>query len=226
MKTIILGQKIENIYDVNHNWKTINDENGNFKTVYTAKPTLNKTSIIKEWVEICSHNGEPKYNSTSSFKGLFAQPELNISENETVQIKEQIFRADLDEMHVRTNKIVEEIDVDEQEARATLSEQIRAFNAMMITSNDKLQSYCDVHKLSYEDTDAIELFSIVFPDQLYEINEGVITPKEEKNTGCIYVSSNSWITEPSVTWLTGTTGTISDTISDANVTISNTNKKE
>jgi hypothetical protein len=198
MKTIILGQKIENIYDVNHNWKTINDENGNLKTVYTAKPTLNKTSIIKEWVEICSHHGEPRYNSTSSlFGSLLTQPQLNISENETIQIKEQIFRADLNEMHLRTNKIVEEIDVDEQEARATLSEQIRAFNAMMITSNDKLQSYCDVHKLSYEDTDAIELFSIVFPNQCYEIKDGIIAPKNVNmyvSSACLTAEQANWCT--------------------------------
>ena len=196
MKTIVLGQKIENIYEVNHNWKTINDENGNLKTVYTAKPTLNKTSIIKEWVKICSYNGEPRYNSTSSlFGGLFTQPQFNISENETIQIKEQIFRADLNEMHLRTNKIVEEIDVDEQEARATLSEQIRAFNAMMITSNDKLQSYCDVHKLSYEDTDAIELFNIVFPNQCYEIKDGVIAPKNVNmyvSSACLTAEQGNW----------------------------------
>ena len=201
MKTIILGQKIENIYDVNHNWKTIKDENGNLKTVYTAKPTLNKTSIIKEWVKICSYHGEPRYNSTSSlFGGLLTQPQLNISENETIQIKEQIFRADLNEMHLRTNKILEEIDVDEQEARATLLEQIRAFNAMMITSNDKLQSYCDVHKLSYEDTDAIELFNIVFPNQCYEIKDGVIAPKNVN----MYVSS-ACLTAEQANWCTTTT---------------------
>ena len=199
MKTVILGQKIENVYGVNHNWKSVDDGNGNLRTVYTARPTLNKISTIKEWVKICSYNGEPRYNSTSSlFGGLLTQSQLNISENETVQIKEQIFRADLNEMHLKTNKIVEEIDVDEQEARATLSEQIRAFNAMMITSNDKLQSYCDVHKLSYEDTDAIELFNIVFPNQCYEIKDGVIAPKNEAQ---VYVSS-AYLSDEQTKWCT------------------------
>ena len=50
----------------------------------------------------------------------------------------------------------------------------------MITSNEKLKSYCDVHKLSYEDTDAIELFGIVFPDEKYEIVDGVMKVKERK----------------------------------------------
>ena len=196
MKTIILGQKIENVYTVNLNFETIEDENGKVKTIYTAKPTLKKTSTIKEWVKICSYTGEPRYNSTTSLFGYsLTQPQLNISEDETVQIKEQIFRADLNEMHLRTNKIVKEIDMFKEEALATLSEQIRAFNAMMITSNDKLQSYCDVHKLSYEDTDAIELFNIVFPNQCYEIKDGVIAPKNVNmyvSSACLTAEQGNW----------------------------------
>lgn len=53
-----------------------------------------------------------------------------------------------------------------------LSNHIKEFNKMMIESNDKLKAYCDLHKLSYEDTDCIELFKLVFPDKLYIIRDG------------------------------------------------------
>jgi hypothetical protein len=188
MRTAILGKKIENIYGVNYNQKQIEDENG-FKTVYTAKPTLHKESVVKEWVEVCSYEGEPRYNSKKvGWLGIIEpNNELNISKYETVMVENEVFRADLNEMHLKTDKIVEEIDVDENMARINLSDHIRAFNSMMITSNEKLKSYCDIHKLSYQDTDAIELFDLVFPGEKYEIVDGVMKVKEKAKV--VYLSS-------------------------------------
>lgn len=182
MRTVILGKKIENLYGVNNKQKTIDDGNGLPKAIYTAKPTLNKVSMIKEWVEICSYDGEPRYNSErgDTFFAFNSKRRMNISESEDVAICQEVFRADLNEMHLRTDKVVEEIDIDKWEADANLSEQIVAFNEAMITSNEKLKSYCDVHKLSYGYTDAIELFNIVFPDEEYEIVDGVMKVKKTK----------------------------------------------
>ncbi len=182
MKTKVFGKKIENIYGVDHKWKTIKDENGEDKTVYTDKPTLTRESKVKEWVELCSYKGEPRYNSTrmpryDSTRMDYMYNAINISENETVVIEEEIFRADLNEMHLHTNKVVETIEVDKEDMVDTCKCQIRAFNKMMIESNSKLMAYCDLHKLVYEDTDAIELFKLVFPNEEYVIEDGAMKVK-------------------------------------------------
>ena len=179
MRTVVLGKKIANIYDVNRNWKSIECEGGNTKTVYTDRPTLTKTPCIKEWVEIFSYDGEPRYNIDMSLYSFCNGHKFNISEDETVVVTNGIFRADLNEMHLQTNKVVEEVDINKSESEEFLSEQIHAFNSMMITSNEKLKTYCDIHSLNYGDTDAIELFKIVFPDEQYEIIDGVMMAKNK-----------------------------------------------
>lgn len=187
MRTVILGKKVENVYEVNHNWKTIDDGNGGVKTVYTDKPTLVMTPHIKEWAEICSYDGDPRYNSNKGyiFSSLGCVYQMNISEDEAVSVGKEIFRADLNEMHLETDKILEEIDINKKESEEILAEQIRAFNSMMITSNEKLKAYCDVHKLSYGGTDAIELFKIVYPGKQYKIENGVMSVSGQY----VYVSS-------------------------------------
>ena len=172
MKTRLFGKKIENIYDVDHKQKEIKDENGDFKTVYTGKPTITKETKVKEWSELCSYDGEPRYNL--NLFDFYGYKKCNISEDEMVSIEDEIFRADLNEMHLHTNKIVEERDVDKEDAMSILDGQIKAFNKMMIESNDRLMTYCDLHKLSYEDTDCIELFKLVFPNDEYVIKDGVM----------------------------------------------------
>ncbi len=206
MKTVILGKKIENYYEVNHHWKDVEDGKGGLITVYADKPTIIKTPKIKEWAEICSYDGVPRYNSDKRYAFVsYNNYQINISEDETVTVSEEIFRADLNEMHLRTNKVLEEIDIDKENAEIILSEQIHAFNAAMITSNEKLKSYCDIHKLSYEDTDVIELFAIVFPGEKYEIVDGVMKVKEYLEVCCSSVC-NSWVNTNTAT-ITGAIGT-------------------
>lgn len=201
MRTVILGKKIENVYEVNHNWKTIDDGNGEVRTVYTSKPTLVMTPHIKEWTEICSYDGEPRYNSNKGhiFAALGGVYQINISEDEAVSVGKEIFRADLNEMHLETDKVLEEVDINKEESEEILSEHIRAFNSMMITSNEKLKAYCDVHNLAYEDTDVIELFKIVFPDEKYEIVDGVMKVQEVKYPEIrITTTNNVWDSTTSV----------------------------
>ena len=184
MKTVVLGQIIENVYEVDHKWKEIIDSNGKLKTVYTAKPTITKNRNTKEWKEICSFKGEPRYNNQHDYFKLKVAyvggnyVELNISETETVTVHEEIFRADLNELHLHTGKVIKETDVNKEEALSTVETQIKAFNKMMIESNSQLMAYCNLHKLSYEDTDCIELFKLVFPGKEYEIIDGVMKVKE------------------------------------------------
>ena len=190
MITRVFGKKIENVYDVIYNTKQVEDNDGNMKTVYTAKPQINKVRKVKEWSELCSYEGEPRYNSGSSI--VFGYHDINISENEAVAIEEEIFRADLNEMHLHTNKVVEEKDINKEDALSILEAQIKAFNKMMIESNNKLMSYCNLHKLSYEDTDCIELFKLVFPDDEYVIENGVMKVKEKPQitTSSLYVDGS------------------------------------
>ena len=196
MITRVFGKKIENYYDIDHKWEQIKDNNGDFKTIYTDKPTIIKETKVKEWTELCSYEGEPRYNSHIGF-ALYNN--INISENETVTIEREIFRADLNEMHLHTNKIVEEVDVNKYDALSILDGQIKAFNKMMIESNNRLMAYCDLHKLPYEDTDCIELFKLVFPDDEYVIENGVMKVSEKlkitSDSGSVYVDNNGRIVD-------------------------------
>lgn len=202
MKTKVFGKKIENIYGVDHKWKSIKDENGEDKTVYTDKPTLTRESKVREWIELCSYKGEPKYNSTRMY---YMYNTLNISEEEILMIEEEIFRADLNEMHLHTNKVVETIEVNKEDMVDTCKCQIKAFNKMMIESNNRLMAYCDLHKLVYEDTDAIELFKLVFPDEEYVIEDGVMKVKPKAKV--VYADANLYgsLCIDNATVLSGTT---------------------
>lgn len=189
MKTRVFGKKIENIYDVDYKWKEVKDSSGETKIVYTDKPIITKESKVKEWVELCSYEGEPRYNS---YRAYFSYNTINISEDACLTIEEEIFRADLNEVHMHTNKVVETINTKKEEAISLCEEQIKAFNKMMIESNNKLMSYCDLHKLAYEDTDCIELFKLVFPNEEYVIEDGVMKVKEniKKADSVLYTTSN------------------------------------
>ena len=188
-RVVVLGKKIENIYSVDSKKTEVKDDNNGFKIVYTDKPCLVKQSEVKEWVEICSYKGEPRYNIAEAHPfSLYSSRMtncLNISEDEVVTVKAEIFRADLNEIHIRTDKVVEEVDFEKESSKMILSDEVRAFNEMMITSNDKLKSYCDIHKLSYGNTDAIELFKIVYPGEQYKIENGVMSVSGQY----VYVSS-------------------------------------
>ena len=197
MRTVILGKVIENVYDVDYKWTQIKDEEGEMKTVYTDKPVVVKKEGIKEWKELCSYDGRPMYNSKLAAIAYFSLGHtINISENEEVMIDSEIFRADKCEMQLRTNKVVDTIETNKDVAEAICNEQIKAFNKMMIESNEQLKAYCDLHKLVYEETDCIDLFKLVFPNKRYEIIDGVMKVRE-KNDG-FYISTadfkDSWAT--------------------------------
>ena len=166
MKTKVFGKKIENNYIIEPNQKMIKDENNCDKLVFTAKPTIIKKSNLVEWVELHSFDGEPRYNNYGTninWIGGYNYNQINLSKDETVKIEEEIFRADLNELHLHTDKIVEENDYEKEYAESEYKTLIGEFNTQMIESNDKLKSYCEVHKLNPEETDCIELFNIVFP---------------------------------------------------------------
>lgn len=195
MKTKVFGKKIENNYIIEPNQKMIKDENNCDKLVFTAKPTIIKESNLVEWVELHGFDGEPRYNNYGMnivWVGSYLN-HINLSEDEEVGIEKEIFRADLNEVHLYTNKVVEENDWDKEYQEAGYKTLIGEFNTQMIESNDKLKSYCEVHKLNPEETDCIELFNIVFPNQNYVIQDGVMKVQDICTFYCNCSDSNNTV---------------------------------
>lgn len=210
MKSVVLGKVIEKTYFVEPNTETITID-GEEKVVYKAKPVMKEESKIKEWREICHFDGEPRYNS-----GYWTYSKtLNISENEEVCIDKEIFRADLNVLHLKSNKVVEEIEVDKKEANAELEEHIANFNEMMIESNKLMQDYCDLHHLAHWDSDCEVVFSLVYPGKKYMIKDGKMEC-EVKNT--ISIDTNCVnVYDSSAVKVNTCIGTISDCISATTV---------
>ena len=172
MKTVVLGKKIKNIYELNKNQKQIIGDSGEPQTVYIGKPFIKVKKETSEYVELCRFKGKPRYNKP---RNLFSYSHrINISKDETILIEEEIFRADLNVLELYTDKVVETIDENKTEAESELEQEVKSFNRTMIESNNKLKSYCDIHKLSYEDTDCFELFQLVYPGNAYIIEKGIM----------------------------------------------------
>lgn len=170
MKTVVLGKKIKNTYELNKNQKQIIGDNGEPQTVYIGKPFIKVKNETSEYVELCRFKGSPRYNKSRS---LFSyNHRINISKDDTVFIEEEIFRADLNVLELYTDKVVETIDENKKETEYELEQEVKSFNRTMIESNNKLKSYCDIHKLSYEDTDCTELVKLVFPNNPYMYSDG------------------------------------------------------
>lgn len=176
MKTIIKGQIVNNEYSVNENTKIIKDGNGKEKEIFIGKPELHVELGETEWEKILEFEGEPYYNQ--SFGNSIGS--LNISENETVLITEQIFRADLNEIHLKTNKVIKENNKNKSDSEVKLEECIKRFNKEMIESNDKMKDYCEVHNLNPSNTDCIKLFNIVYPNREYDIVDGKMICKNDR----------------------------------------------
>lgn len=179
MKTKVLGQVITNKYSVDNKRKEIKDSNSESKMIYEAKPELKKESEIK-WADICEFEGEPRYNSKRLVWNSIASTSIgfsttiSISENEEVSIDEEIFRADLNELHLHTSKVLKETDLNKDEMEITLENEMKLFNKEMIEADEKLKSYCVLHKLNPEETDCIELFKLVYSTNGCAVVNGVL----------------------------------------------------
>ena len=181
MHSVVLGKVTENNYYVDTKTKTIVDDIGEEKIVYIGKPTLIQSPRIKEWKEICRFKGESKYNRNYYQYEFVPSYCLNISENESVKIEKEIFRADLNELHLHSDKVLEEIDIDKEEIEQEHKIHIKAFNKMMIESNKSMKDYCDLHGLDYENADCETVFSLVYPEKEYEIKDGKMICKSRCN---------------------------------------------
>lgn len=156
----IQGQNIEHIYSVEYKR---NDKDGKL----TEKPRLNITNKIKyENLKRADNHknlivyGEIGRNKKNDLLSLYTHV-INVSEEESVTVLEEIFRADLNAYIVHTNKIVSEKDIFKEESTEFFNKLISEYNEMKISEDKELSTYCKVHKLIPSDTDYDELVSIV-----------------------------------------------------------------
>lgn len=120
---------------------------------------------------ILEYEGTPQYEG-ELFKSFY------ISEDEEVKIIKKYFRADLGAWIVETDKVLSEKHIGEKKCKQELAKVIKEYNKQKIESCDYLKTYCDIHKLSYEDTDYEELKDIV---------------DKPKNYGCFKADNDEWL---------------------------------
>lgn len=180
MITRIKGKDITNFYSVKTNKTTKTVSDNELKTIYTARPELVKEAKV-EWKEICSFEGEMSYDETYNYYFTLSSKTIHISEDEKVNVDKVVFRADLNEKHAFTDKVLCELDDPESkfDAEMLFNEELADFNEAMINSNDAMLAYCKLHKLLPEGTDCIELFKLVYPGETYEIVDGKMKKKDK-----------------------------------------------
>lgn len=166
----IQGRHVEHVYSVKY-------ERDEKTGKLVKKPKLDITDRFKYETLKREDNhedfivyGEIGSNTSNKFLGLYSRPSINISEDETVDVIDKIYRADLNAYIIHTDKVMSEKDVDKEESDALLEKLMREFNEMKIYEDDELSTYCRVHKLVPADTDYDELKSIV-KKSLYGLEE-------------------------------------------------------
>lgn len=187
--TKVFGKDITWEYEIDWKLKEIKTDEG-YEMVYTGKPTVEKKKKECNWVEICSFSGEPylinRYISVWDTYGK--SPVINISEDEEVRVEDKKFRADLNEVHLFTDKVVNETYLNSEPTEDYL---LGEFNKQMIESNDKLKDYCNIHTLSPLVTDCIKLFKLVYGHDNYEIVDGKM---KERSNYTVIKADNSYLT--------------------------------
>lgn len=178
--TRVFGEDITYRYFVD--WKQKESES---KTVFTDRPCIT-TEITQNKEEICNFSGEPYFRSASAWN---TWDYIYISEDEKIRVARTTFRADLNEIHLFTDKVMNENHLNKEDAEDELNSALECFNKQMIESNEKLKDYCDIHGLNYLEVDCIKLFKLVYGHDNYEIVDGKM--QERKNYTVIKADSCS-----------------------------------
>ena len=179
MKTVVKKKLIDQVYEMNENSKL--DKDG--KLIFIRKPRIDSKKETVGYLDICSFDGDFRYNSRNyvSWGGITLdhQNKINISEDKEVIVEKEIFRADLNELHLITSeeKIIysNKVEMEDQ-----LIDLMKKFNKQMIESDEKLLAYCKLHKLNIEEVDTDELFKLVYPDNTYKIIDGKLVVEKNK----------------------------------------------
>lgn len=165
MKTVVQGKKITNKWSVDTG-KEKRIINGEEREIFVKKPSLTKEEEI-EWADICEYDERPQYSYNNP---LSLVRSIDLSENESVCVEEEIFRADLVEYLQRVNKVIEEIDENKEESETELQMLVAEFNKTAIENNMEMLNYCKLHKLTPGETDAEELYKLLHPDESFRFN--------------------------------------------------------
>lgn len=155
MKTIVMGKKVTNNYDV----VVKRGEDNKF----TERPYLSRDIPDIKWEEICEYDGEPQKEYVP-FYGY----EIYISEDEYVLVAEQKFRADLGNWYQYTNKVLDVDENNKPECEYELTKLLKEYNKQMIEDDERAKAYCDLHKLDYEESDYDEIIKIIGKDENYK----------------------------------------------------------
>lgn len=170
MKTIFQAKEVTNLYSVEYDIYETDKA-----VVYNSKPTLEKKQEVK-WVDLYEFNEEVQlqYDMFNNKQYVY------ISETEKVYVVEKFMRLDIGAYVIRLDKVyVENEDIFKRDAEFDLKHKVKDFNKQMIESNERLLSYCNLHKLNIEDIDLDELIKLVYNKYKYSIKEGKLVVEDD-----------------------------------------------
>ena len=185
MITRVMGRATETYWRVEPHTHIVGAGNDATRYVFDAKPEIVKDIIELDPVEICQYEGGP---CVSSYELLFTNPKINIGDEE-VNVKKDIFYADLSEWKQFVDKVVSNVDYYKEEVELDYADLIAQYNEQMIKTDEKLQAYCDLHHLNPAETDVDELRKIVYGNYITLTgNETMTVTSETVITGSPMVS--------------------------------------
>lgn len=175
MQTVLLGKVVKKKYEAVRNCEERMID-GELVNVFISVPELKVEETVDEWREFCRYDGEPRFSTYRSINPwtirVFDDVKTFIYKGEKIHSKNEIFHADLNEVHLETDKVLETIEENKEIAESLHSTDMYFFNVEMIKSNEALKAYCDLHKLDYGSTDCLQLFKIVYPNKEWKLVDG------------------------------------------------------
>lgn len=194
MRTKLLGKNIKRKWFVETHVVNKEASKCDDKVTYTfdGVPELKNDETCTNEV-FMEYKGEPCFNH-KKWGGLVdimnismsdSIGQMNISENETVNVFDKIFRADEGNYWLYTDKILSEEDQNKSELENNYKNWMSIFNRTMIEQDEKLKDRCDLYNLSYEKTDAVKLFKEVYGCE----NVKIENDKLVKDTALFYPST-------------------------------------
>lgn len=171
MKYVVLGKKVYKSWELKDH-KKITIENNKRIDEYCGKPELIEKTDVIGYDEILRFEGVLEYNTSNLCPSMYRK--INISEDEEVAIEKKIFRADLNETYLYTDKVVEETSDNEEDAKNALRVVTEKFNKSIIEKDEQMMVYCKINGKDPKDVDCIELFKMLYPGRTYRFVNGSI----------------------------------------------------
>lgn len=181
----IFGRNKIITYDIDDGMEDVKNDDGTYKRVFVCFPRITKTSEYEK-EEILSFEGRMEYNGGLGYTNYF-----NISEDETVMEVKRTFRADLNEMHILSDKIIKEVEMNKLENAEKFEVLQKQFNKTMIENTEELKNYCDIHCLDYENTDCVKLFKLLHQDSECIVKDEMLV-LANKDFSCSDCAPSTW----------------------------------